>query len=561
MEQSRVLIAVILSFLVLLTWNYFFVEPIQPPPEPAVAEKSKEIATTAAPGEQAAAQQPPATATQQGPMPLESETAGGPEPRASRTITVETSLYKTTLSEAGAGITSYTLKNFREAARRDAPLKELISSDLKSQEFVVAIQGVESMSKGKPTSAVADFPQDRMELAGDKQTITFKQVASDGFVVEKTFTFYPDSYLIGLDVKMKNSANVSLSPTVTVSLDNAIGEEDSYGFVGPSMQIDGKLEQISRKKIKEKNRYEGKIGWFGVQDRYFISSLIPKDQDKGVVRLDMDESNRLASTYESQAQALSANSEKTLRYDIFMGPMSMAVLGKFDNGLSKAIDFGMFDVLAKPCLWLMNFIHDHVIHNYGVAIIILTVLIKLILWPLGSKSYKSMNQMKRLQPEMQKLREKYKDDKRKMNEELMQLYKTYKVNPMGGCLPMLVQIPVFFALYRMLYQAIELRHAPFFGWITDLSAPDRLFNFDFTIPMMQPPYGIPVLTLIMGGTMFLQQKMSPPVGDPTQAKMMMFMPIFFTFIFINFSSGLVLYWLVNNVISIGQQYFVQNRDA
>jgi YidC/Oxa1 family membrane protein insertase len=172
-----------------------------------------------------------------------------------------------------------------------------------------------------------------------------------------------------------------------------------------------------------------------------------------------------------------------------------------------------------------------------------------------------MAQMKKIQPLMSEIKEKYKDDKKKMNEEMMALYKTYKVNPLGGCLPMVVQIPVFFALYRMLYGAIELRHAPFIWWINDLSAPDRLFRFDFHVPFMQPPYGIPVLTIIMGVTMFIQQKMSPPAGDPTQAKMMMLMPIVFTVIFINFSSGLVLYWLVNNVISMVQQYYIQKKNA
>jgi YidC/Oxa1 family membrane protein insertase len=206
----------------------------------------------------------------------------------------------------------------------------------------------------------------------------------------------------------------------------------------------------------------------------------------------------------------------------------------------------------------MNAIHDF-IPNYGIAIIILTLLIKIVLWPLGAKSYKSMSEMKKIQPLMKEIREKYKDDKKKMNEEVMALYRTYKINPLGGCLPMVVQIPVFFALYRMLYQAIELRHAPFFLWINDLSAPDRLFDFGFSIPFMQPPYGIPVLTLVMGASMILQQKMSPPMGDPAQAKMMMLMPVVFTVIFINFSSGLVLYWLVNNIFSIAQQYYTQKK--
>ena len=220
----------------------------------------------------------------------------------------------------------------------------------------------------------------------------------------------------------------------------------------------------------------------------------------------------------------------------------------------------MFDFLAKPFLWIMNQIYK-VIPNYGIAIIILTLITKIILFPLGNKSYKSMNDMKRMQPLMTEIREKYKDDKKKMNEETMALYRTYKINPMGGCLPMVVQLPVFFALYRMLYQAIELRHAPFFGWINDLSAPDRLFQFGFSIPFMEPPYGIPVLTIVMGATMFLQQKMSPPPGDPTQAKLMMFMPLIFTVIFINFSAGLVLYWLINNIFSIAQQYYIQKKYA
>jgi YidC/Oxa1 family membrane protein insertase len=202
----------------------------------------------------------------------------------------------------------------------------------------------------------------------------------------------------------------------------------------------------------------------------------------------------------------------------------MNALKQAGHELSRIIDFGTFDVLAKPCLWLMNYIYE-IIPNYGVAIIILTLLSKILLWPLGTKSYKSMSQMKKLQPLIQELRGKYKNDRKKMNEEIMRLHRTYSINPLGGCLPMLVQIPVFFALYRMLDQAIELRHAHFIWWINDLSAPDRLFHFDFSIPFMEPPYGIPVLTLVMGATMFWQQKMTPPAGDPTQAKMMLMMPV------------------------------------
>jgi YidC/Oxa1 family membrane protein insertase len=252
--------------------------------------------------------------------------------------------------------------------------------------------------------------------------------------------------------------------------------------------------------------------------------------------------------------------DRSFDFKAFIGPKDTEMLTKANYELGEAVNFGMFDILAKPFLWIMNQIYK-VIPNYGVAIIILTLMTKIILWPLGNKSYKSMNDMKRMQPLMAEIREKHKNDKKKMNEETMALYRTYKINPMGGCLPMVVQLPVFFALYRMLYQAIELRHAPFFGWINDLSAPDRLFQFGFSIPFMEPPYGIPVLTIVMGATMFLQQKMSPPPGDPTQAKLMMFMPLIFTVIFINFSAGLVLYWLINNIFSIAQQYYIQKKYA
>ena len=224
------------------------------------------------------------------------------------------------------------------------------------------------------------------------------------------------------------------------------------------------------------------------------------------------------------------------------------------HDLDLAVDFGWFDIIAKPMLSLLNFFYSF-LGNYGLAIILVTILTKIVFWPLTRKSYKSMKQMQKLQPQIMKIREKYKGDKTRMNQEVMQLYKTYKVNPMGGCLPMVVQIPVFIAFYKVLGASIELRHAPFMLWIDDLSAPDRL-NIGFHIPYVD---GLPVLTLLMGASMFIQQKMTPTTGDPTQAKMMMMMPIVFTFMFINFPSGLVLYWFVNNLLGIGQQYLTNKR--
>jgi YidC/Oxa1 family membrane protein insertase len=338
-------------------------------------------------------------------------------------------------------------------------------------------------------------------------------------------------------------------------------KEGRYGFSGPSALINNKLENVAIKKIKDKNTYTGMLKWVAVQDRYFMESIIPQTTDvEAGMHLFQKENRLLETQYRQPVSVIPSGTQQRFEYQLFLGPKSMRILRQFGFDLDKAVNFGWFDFIAKPCLWLMNQLY-RLIPNYGVDIIILTLFIKILLWPLGSKSYKSMNEMKKLQPLMTELREKYKHDKKKMNEEVMALYRVYKINPMGGCLPMVAQIPVFFALYRMLYESIELRHAPFVGWINDLSAPDRLFNFSFSIPFMDPPYGIPVLTIVMGASMLLQQKMTPTPGDPTQAKMMMFMPIIFTFIFINFSSGLVLYWLVNNILSMSQQYYITKKTA
>jgi YidC/Oxa1 family membrane protein insertase len=230
------------------------------------------------------------------------------------------------------------------------------------------------------------------------------------------------------------------------------------------------------------------------------------------------------------------------------------VLKSLDVKADQIIDFGWFHWIAAPLIWALNMMNK-VTRNYGIDIIILTIIIKIIFYPLTVKSSTSMKKMQKLQPKIMKLKEKYANDKGKLNQEMMGLYKTEGVNPMGGCLPMVIQIPVFFALYQALSGAIELRHAYFFWWINDLSAPEDLFTFHVA------GYALPIriLPLIMGITQVIQQKMTPTTADPMQEKIMLLMPIVFTFLFWGFSSGLVLYWLVNNVISIAQQYYINKK--
>jgi YidC/Oxa1 family membrane protein insertase len=222
--------------------------------------------------------------------------------------------------------------------------------------------------------------------------------------------------------------------------------------------------------------------------------------------------------------------------------MDLDILGAVDHQLAEVVDFGFFSPIAKPLLFVLKFFYGF-LGNYGLAIILLTAIIKLLFWPLTQKSYTSMKSMQKLQPEMQKIRDKFKNDRERLNKEIMELYRKHRVNPLGGCLPMLVQIPVFFALYKVLMEAIEVRHAPFYFWIQDLSAKD-------------PYYITPI---IMGATMFIQQKMTPTTMDPTQAKLFMLMPVIFTFMFLNFPSGLVIYWLVNNLLTIGQQALINRK--
>jgi YidC/Oxa1 family membrane protein insertase len=469
-------------------------------------------------------------------------------------------LYTAKISEKGAVFKSFVLKKYRKTIDPDSPLFDMINPDL--SQGTVRIGFAENSLKGIDDAMFSvNLEKDSVDIKNKAKEISFSWTSPKGVVVEKTYSFSPETYLISLDVTIKNGSDQTIKDNLTLSLLKTTPESvSSYGFEGPSALINNKLEQIKTKKIKKQDVYPGKLTWIAVQDRYFMSAIMPEEAVDASMHLDINDDKILKNTYVQPEQVIPPGEQHVFKYKLFFGPKSMTVLKSVDYDLIKAVHFGMFDVLAKPCVWILNFIYGF-IPNYGVAIIILTILSKILLWPLGNKSYKSMAAMKKIQPLMAEIKEKYKDDKKKMNEEMMGLYKTYKVNPLGGCLPMVVQIPVFFALYRMLYEAIELRHAPFFWWINDLSAPDRLFRFDFSIPFMEPPYGIPVLTIIMGVTMFIQQKMSPPAGDPTQAKMMMMMPIVFTVIFINFSSGLVLYWLVNNIISVAQQYYITKKNV
>jgi len=549
MEQARMFLAIALSFLVFFIWNYFFVEKKEVTPlEQNIPVKNQQIESVQEPIIQ--------TGKLEKQSPLQ-EILKTPE-KEPRIITVDTPYYTVQLSEKQACLKSFILKHYRETASPQSDLKEMISKDNIIGTIIESFSGhsVEDLNGAVFTASASS---DMIRVDNSIKKLTFSWISKTGVVCEKTYTFYPDRYLIDLDLSIWNKSDIVINDKLQIALVNKIFEtKNDYGFEGPSALINDHLEKLELDDLDEKSSFAGKIKWISMQDRYFISGLIPKQENAAEMKLHLDENNTLKTVYVCPLPALSPGEMQRIGFQLFMGPKSVSILKEANADLDLAVHFGFFDFIAKPCLWFMNFLYRY-IQNYGIVIIIITILIKILFWPLGTKSYKSMNEMKKLQPLMAEIREKYKDDKKRMNEEIMGLYKTYKINPLGGCLPMAAQIPVFFALYQMLYGAIELRHAPFWGWINDLSAPDRLFEFGFSIPFMEPPYGIPVLTIIMGATMLIQQKLQPPAGDPMQAKMMMMMPIVFTVIFINFSSGLVLYWLVNNILSIAQQYYISKK--
>ena len=555
-EQKRLLLAVVLSVVVLVGYQYFFTAPAQ------INNPTQEVQNREANQANTPANNPVSNYTQgtgtQGQTVQNNQ--GVAAVKDYRTILVSTPLYELAISEHMAAVNSFELKGYKETNQKDSPLKQLVAEQLVAGTLSVNMEGGTILGLDNAVFS-AETDSSSVSLANGEKTIVFSWMSSQGISVKKIFTFRADSFLIDCNILIQNGSSMPINDSIVISMpgfyDDEVKKQSRFAFQGPIAFINDKYQDIAPDDIEDQDTYTGTIDWAGYTSQYFMTAVMP--QTPMTAKLKLSYANDIAiNRFVQKIDRLDPGKQGQYDYTYYMGPKSYKLLSKYDNNLAKAINFGWFDIIAKPLLITMNTIHDF-IPNYGIAIILLTILIKLVFWPLGTKSYKSMNEMKKVQPLMMELREKYKNDKTRMNQEVMGLYKTYKVNPASGCLPLLVQMPIFFALYRMLYQAIELRHAPFFGWIKDLSAPDRLLNFDFTIPFMDAPAGIPVLTLLMGASFLLQQKMTPTAGDPMQAKMMMLMPIFMTVLFINFPAGLVLYMFVNNIISMGQQKYTQKK--
>jgi YidC/Oxa1 family membrane protein insertase len=385
----------------------------------------------------------------------------------------------------------------------------------------------------------------------------------NGVRLEKTYTLDKGSYVVEAKHTIKNISAQNLDATLYAELVRDGGkpsfkgkvEESSFysTFTGPAVYTDAekfhKIDFSDIEKGKSKvpsTQPAGDTAWVAMVQHYFVSAWVPPatySKDLYVEKLDK---NQFRVGVKSKLDALSIGQEKVETFKLFVGPQEERVLENVAPGLELVKDYGWLTILAKPIFWLLEKIHA-LVNNWGWAIILLTIFIKLVFFPLSAASYKSMARMKEVQPRLLEMKERYKGEPQKLNQAMMEMYRKEKINPLGGCFPVLIQIPVFIALYWVLLASVEMRAAPWLGWIQDLSKPDTLFGVWFGAP-------IGLLPILMAISMFIQTKLNPTPPDPVQAKLMMLMPIVFSFMFFFFPAGLVLYWVVNNILSIAQQW-------
>ncbi len=547
MDNKRILWAVGLCIIVLVLWNSLF------PPVSPVEQKGKKTEKTVSEKKVPSAEEKTSTTRDKKEVGEKAEPNIRKDftPDEGEKVVVNTPLYRAVFNSKGGVVQHFVLKKYKQSIKSNSKDVDLITSQALSKGPMGLIW------ERKPTWSKAKwaFEGEDLELkAGEKKSLKFVG-RMNGLQFVRKFIFQGSSYQIKEELTVADTAGsgevgelafVLSTPTLS-SEDNRYNRTRVMYLNQEGMTDEDDTEELREVGVKSKDT----VKWGAISSNYFLLGLIPDSSDmRFKARLEED-IYRLALT---EKMEVPKNTARKVSCTYFMGPKEKKHLAKAPNDLKSSLQYGwsVFDIIAKPLMQVLKFFYDYT-GNYGVAIIILTIIIKIIFWPLSQKSYKSMNKMKKIQPMMTQIKEKYKDDRQKMNEEMMRLYKTYKVNPAGGCLPMLVQIPVFIALYQALLSAVELRHAPFIYylpftdivWLADLSAKDPLY----------------ITPLVMGATMFLQQKMTPSPGDPTQAKIMLFMPVVFTFVFLTFPSGLVVYWLANNILSIAQQWWMTKKQA
>lgn len=561
--EKRAIIAIILSVLVLVIYQWLFVRPKKvdkPEAESQKIEEAKRPVEEKLP-------QPPEKAEEVDILPEKIEDVEDVvTDESERKCKVETELFSIEFTNRGARISSWELKAYQDD--EGEPL-EIVSRKMAWKNLLpLSIFIRDNPELSEKINAALFLPNTyslKLSKISKKAVLTFRYSDGKGLNLQKEFTFYNDSYLVGLKTNSSSQEVVKYSYILLgPDFGNQVRVAKRGLFSAPQagvqsiLSLNGKINRVKSLKRQEGQGpidykiYKGSIDIVGLENNYFTSFFFPSHPvEQGIImqrEVIIPESSEEKVAHQALLCGipLEAQAEGVM---LFVGPKDYKLLSAIDPKLEAVVNFGIFSFIAKPLLYALQAINRYV-HNYGFSIIILTIIIKLLFHPLTRKSYRSMKKMQTLQPKMKAIRDKYKNAKKdpvlrqKMNQEIMDLYRKEGVSPMGGCLPMLLQLPVLFAFYKILYVSIELRHAPFIWWITDLAKKD-------------PYYITPI---IMGITMFIQQRSTPTTGEPTQARMLKLMPIFFTFLFLNFPSGLVLYWLVNNLITIGEQRLINIKS-
>ena len=540
--DKRAFLAIALSILILVIYQEWMTRYYGTPTVAPEAEKKEP--------DRAPVAEPPVLAA-----PPQTKPVAVPVSREAKDIRVETDNYIALFTNQGARLKSFKFKKYRSSVAENSPPFDIIQS-APGVPLPLGIRW-QSPAPFDDEELLYSVEGNDLKLTGDsKNTLVFSGRTANGTVITKTFTFSGSTYPVQFEVSVATADGSAPVPELilTVKSDHSVPNPDAH-FEGFIALVDNKIHREPPAEIVKGHEFVGDVGWAGFGYTYFFFGLLPDNgaQHRVWVR-------QSGPAFVSAISGPAETPGNVHRYTLFVGPKELDILKSVGKGLERTIDFGYFGFVSIPFLYVLHFFHGFT-GSYGIDIILLTVLIKLLMAPLTHKSFVSMKQMQKLQPQMERLKEKYKDDKEKLNKEIMELYRRNGVNPLGGCLPMVLQFPVFIGLYNALSTPIELRHAGFL-WIKDLSQPDWK-SLPFTIPGWWPsflPAGIPVLTILMGASMFIQQWMTPSAGDPNQRKMMLMMPLMFTFMFVSFPAGLTVYWLVNNMLTIGQQYWINRME-
>ena len=577
-ENNRnFILAIVLAMVVLFAWQFFFVPPT--PPEEQKTAQSQKTVEHGAPSPSTASEAPRPGSGGSAPQPEGAPTGMTRKEAlaASPRIAIDTPALRGSISLKGARLDDLTLKEYRVTVDPDSE-QVILLSPAGSPHAYYAERGFVGANGSKSTLPSAETlwnAEGQGPLTPDSPlTLTYDN--GEGLKFTRIISV-DDKYMFTFDDKVTNTGSdaVSVYPYGLVSRHELPEVQGFYilheGLIGV---VDDGLEEISYKKALEAEKpatFKSTNGWLGITDKYWATTVIPAQNIPFEARFSGTDNagrKRFQTDYLMDAMEVAPGETVQISGQIFAGAKEVHVVDGYASTYNipkfdLLIDWGWFYFLTKPLFFALDYFY-RLVGNFGVAILIVTVLIKLVLFPLANKSYVSMSRMKKLAPEMQKIKERFGDDRMRQQQAMMDLYKKEKVNPASGCLPILVQIPVFFSLYKVLFVTIEMRHAPFFGWIRDLSAPDptSVFNLFGLIPWSPPMFlMIGAWPLIMGATMWFQMKLNPAPPDPVQQKIFAWMPVVFTYMLASFPSGLVIYWAWNNFLSIVQQSVIMWRQG